>query len=109
MISLKEYQDALKVVEEYRKQQYKLNYGIKINPLEYAEYLLSDTYMPANTKFHLEQFAKYEIPDIKWYDLKLKHFNGISKNLLLQYRSFGKRKLEILEHHLSLAGLHLEP
>lgn len=109
MISLKEYQDALKIVEQYRKQQYKLHNGIKINPSEYAEYLLIDTYMPANTKSHLQQFARYEIPDLKWNELKLKHFNGISKNLLLQYRAFGKRKLEILEHHLSLAGLHLEP
>lgn len=120
MISLKEYQDALKVVEEYRKQQYKIlldRHGIKektinsvnIDPIIYAEKFIYNIYMPSFMYKYLRIIGEYELPKIHQNELKIKHFAGLSKTQLLKYRAFGKRKLEILEYHLSFAGLHLEP
>jgi hypothetical protein len=117
MISLKEYQDALKIVEAYRRQEsIKGKFKVKPNPNIYGELSFSNDYhdMKGSMICILKTIAYYELPEVfhdlkVMGDLKLKHFAGLSKTKLLKYRNFGKRKLEILEHHLSLAGLHLEP
>lgn len=108
MISLKEYQDALKIVEAYRRQQY-IKERFNVDPNIYSELHITDFSLPAPVYIMLKTIAEYELPEIRKHDLKLKHFAGLSKTELLRYRNFGKRKLEILEHHLALAGLHLEP
>lgn len=111
MISLKEYQDALKIVEEYRKQQYKINYFNNINSEIYAETDINDIGLlyKSGVIHCLCTIAHYELGMSKNGKIPLKSFSGLSRDTLLRYRNFGKRKLEILEHHLSLAGLHLEP
>jgi hypothetical protein len=109
MITLKEYQDALKIVEAYRRQQY-IKDRVNVDPNIYSEMSIYDIDgLTASVYIMLKTLAEYELPSIHKHDLKLKHFAGLSKTELLRYRNFGKRKLEILEHHLALAGLHLEP
>lgn len=109
MISLKEYQDALKIVEAYRRQQY-IREPVNIDPNIYSEMSIHDIDgLTASVYIMLKTLAEYELPEIRKHDLKLKHFAKLSKTEILRYRNFGKRKLEILEHHLALAGLHLEP
>jgi hypothetical protein len=108
MISLKEYQEALKIVEAYRRQQY-IKDRVNVDPNYYALMGIYEIHIPKGMIFYLEQIIKYELPEADRENIKLKDFAGLSKTELLKYRNFGKRKLEILEHHLALAGLHLEP
>jgi len=108
VITLKEYQDALKIVEAYRRQQC-IKERINVDPNYYALMSIYDIHIPKGMIFYFEQIAKYELPEADRENIKLKDFAGLSKTNLLNYRNFGKRKLEILEHHLALAGLHLEP
>jgi hypothetical protein len=109
MISLQEYQDALKIVETYRRQQY-IKEPVNIDSNIYSEMSIYDIDgLTASVYIMLKTLAEYELPEIDKNNLKVKDFGGLSKTQLLKYRNFGKRKLEILEHHLALAGLHLEP
>lgn len=108
MISLKQYQEALKIVDDYRRQQY-IKEGLIVDPNIYAEMSIEYIDIMPVMFIRLKTIAEYELPEVSLSDIKVKHFAGFSKSRLLQYRNFGKRKLEILEHHLALAGLHLEP
>jgi hypothetical protein len=107
MISLKEYQDALKIVEAYRRQQY-IKEIVNVDPNIYGEMSIYDIHIPNGMIFYLELIAMCELPQTD-LENKVKDFAGLSKTQLLKYRNFGKRKLQILEDHLALAGLHLEP
>ena len=59
MISLKEYQDALKIVEAYRRQQY-IKQRVNVDPNYYALMGIYDIYIPKGMIYYLELIAKCE-------------------------------------------------